>query len=133
MSIPYLVQGELVDEIYMNNLADDVNAIIQDGLVPNTEFSTDRVLELGDRDHMLILTGSTNRTATIPNNDVVAFEIGTVIAFCQSGTGELTIAGAAGVTVYAENSRYKTRGQHAVCAILKTATNVWRLFGNTKP
>ena len=131
--IPQLVQGELVDEIYMNNLADDVNAIIQDGLVPNIEFSTDRTLELGDRDNMLILTGATNRTATVPNNDVVAFDIGAVIAFCQGGTGELTIASAAGVTIHSENSRYKTRGQHAICAILKTATNTWRLFGNTKP
>ena len=116
-----------------NAVVDVANALDRDTLIPNIEFSTNRTLELADRDQMLILTGADNRTLTIPHNDVVAFDVGAMIAFCQGGTGELTISPAASVTIHTEQNRYKTRGQHAVGAIIKTAANTWRLFGNLKP
>lgn len=133
MPLPQITLGEMVTVDMWNDVVDVANNLDRDTLIPNTEFSTNRTLVITDRDKLLILTGSDNRTVTIPHNDTVAFDIGAMVAFCQGGTGGLTIAPASSVTIYTENSRYKTRGQHAVCAIIKTNTNTWRLFGNLKP
>lgn len=133
MTIPNVTLGELISADDWNAVADTVNAIDRDGLVPVIEFTTDRTLLLTDRDNLLTLTGANNRTVTIPSNDSVAFPIGSVVAFCQHGTGVLTIAPASGVTIYSESNKYTLRGQYAIAAALKVDTNVWRLMGNLKP
>jgi hypothetical protein len=133
MTIPNVVLGQKITEGDWNLVADTVNAIDRDGLIPVIEFSTDRTLLLTDRDNLLTLTGSDSRTATIPTNAAVAFPIGSIVAFCQHGTGSLVIAPASGVTIYSESSKYTLRAQYAIAAALKVDTNVWRLMGNLKP
>lgn len=65
---------------------------------------------------------------TIPLNSVVAFPVGTSIFVVQTGTGQTTIVGAAGVTV---NSflGLKIVGRWAGCTLIKRAENTWIAVG----
>lgn len=95
------------------------------------EITDDYTLALTEAGKMIMLTGKTGKTITVPDNTSAAFPIGTTFAFTQDGTGALTIAAAAGVTI-----RYKAglvlEGQYAMAAIVKTDVNTWRLTGALK-
>jgi hypothetical protein len=46
------------------------------------------------------------------------------------GAGQVTVAGAAGVTVYSADSFLKLRAQYSSGTLIKTATNTWLLIGD---
>jgi phosphotransferase system glucose/maltose/N-acetylglucosamine-specific IIC component len=60
----------------------------------------------------------------------VAFPIGTQITFAQMGAGQVTFAGAVGVTIYSADSDLKLRTQYSSATLIKTATNTWLLIGD---
>lgn len=66
---------------------------------------------------------------TIPLNATVPFPVGTAIKVLQRGTGQITIAGAAGVTLNAYASAYKTAGQNASITVVKLFTDTWLVEG----
>lgn len=70
-------------------------------------------------------------TFTLPTNATQAIAVGAAIPFRQSNTGQLTIAGASGVTLQARGSTFKLAGQHAVAEARKVATDTWVLYGDT--
>ena len=84
---------------------------------------------LGDRDGLLDFGGSSGQTITIPTNANVAFPIGTSIDVLQSGAGQVTVAGAAGVTVNATPG-LKLRAQWSSCTLFKRATDSWVVMGD---
>ena len=57
--------------------------------------------------------------------------IGTIILVIQSGAGQTTFVAGSGVTLRAESSKVKSKGQYAGMTLLKEGTDVWYLFGNT--
>ena len=69
-------------------------------------------------------------TFTVPPNSGVAFPVGTVINCRQTGTGQLTIAQGSGVTVNSANG-LKTRAQWSTVSLIKRATDVWNLDGDS--
>lgn len=69
-------------------------------------------------------------TFTIPTNASVPFPVGTVISCRQIGTGQLTVAGASGVTVNTSNAAV-TRAQWSLISITQTGANVWCVDGDT--
>jgi hypothetical protein len=74
-------------------------------------------------------------TITIPLNATVAFPIGTVITFVQTGAGKIQLA-APGLTVTSSVSggfvsgTTGTRAQYSTMTIIKAATDTWRLAGD---
>ena len=84
---------------------------------------------LNERDTLVEINKSTATTLTIPLNATIAYPVGTSIDILQTGTGQVTIAGAAGVTVNATPG-LKLRTQWSSATLFKRATNSWVVFGD---
>ena len=87
-------------------------------------------LVLADDGKIIDVNSTTPTTITVPTNATVAYPIGTVITIAQYNTGQVTIAGASGVTIAVSGGRSKLSQQYAVCTIIKRATNEWYLSGD---
>jgi hypothetical protein len=84
---------------------------------------------LNERDTLVEISKSTATTLTIPTNATIAYPVGTSIDILQTGTGQVTIAGAGGVTVNATPG-LKLRTQWSSATLFKRATDTWVVFGD---
>lgn len=84
---------------------------------------------LADRDKLVEVGSASAATVTIPTDASVAYPVGTSIDILQTGTGQITIAGAAGVTVNATPG-LKLRAQWSSATLFKRAENTWVVFGD---
>jgi hypothetical protein len=84
---------------------------------------------LTERDTLIEMGKATAQTLTIPTNATVAFPVGTSIDILQTGAGQVTIAGASGVTVNATPG-LKLRTQWSSATLFKRATDTWVIFGD---
>lgn len=84
---------------------------------------------LADRDKLVEVSNASGVTVTIPLNSSVAYPVGTSIDILQTGAGQVTIAGAAGVTVNATPG-LKLRTQWSSATLFKRATDTWVVFGD---
>jgi hypothetical protein len=84
---------------------------------------------LTERDSLIEVNKSSASTITIPLNATIAYPVGTSIDILQTGTGQVTIAGASGVTVNATPG-LKLRTQWSSATLLKRAENTWVVFGD---
>lgn len=86
-------------------------------------------LVLTDANKLVEMGKATAQDLTVPTNANVAFAIGTQIDIIQTGAGQVTIKGDAGVQVDSRGSALKISGQWGVATIIKRATNTWVAFG----
>jgi hypothetical protein len=84
---------------------------------------------LTERDSLIEMGKATAQTVTIPTNASVAYPIGTSIDILQTGAGQVTIAGAGGVTVNSTPG-LKLRTQWSSATLFKRAENTWVVFGD---
>lgn len=84
---------------------------------------------LSDRDKLIEINSSSAVTLTVPTNASVAYPVGTSFDILQTGTGQVTIAGAGGVTVNATPG-LKLRTQWSSATLFKRAENTWVVFGD---
>jgi|694.fasta_scaffold03875_44 hypothetical protein len=84
---------------------------------------------LTERDTLIEVASSSGTTITIPLNSTVAFPVGTSIDILQTSTGQVTIAGAVGVTVNATPG-LKLRTTWSSATLFKRAENTWVVFGD---
>jgi len=84
---------------------------------------------LTERDTLIEVANASATTITIPLNSAVAFPVGTSIDILQTSTGQVTIAGDAGVTVNSTPG-LKLRTQWSSATLFKRATNTWVVFGD---
>jgi len=96
----------------------------------NAQTTTTYTFALTDIGKWVELNNSSAITATIPTNASVAFPIGTLLNFIQTGTGQVSITGSVGVTLNADTSKFKLKGQWAAGSLVKRASDTWVLFGN---
>ena len=96
-------------------------------IIPKTDSYT--LSSLGERDSLIEINKATATTLTIPTNATIAWPIGTSIDILQTGAGQVTIAGAAGVTVNATPG-LKLRTQWSSASLLKRATDSWVVVGD---
>lgn len=75
-------------------------------------------------------TSASAQTFTIPPHSSVAFGLGTVIEVFQFGSGQITIAAGAGVTLLSDAGKVNTNAQYATISLRQRATNVWVLAGD---
>jgi len=97
-------------------------------LAINAQTGTTYTLVLTDRDKLVTLSNASPITLTVPLNSSVAYATGTVINIQQIGAGQVTVAGAAGVTLNGTGT--KTRAQWSAASLVKTATDTWTLIGD---
>jgi len=89
---------------------------------------------LADGNNTLVtLSNASANTFTIPPNSSVAFPVGTILNFAQTGAGQTTITQGSGVTITsvgATASAPKTRVQYSACSAVQTSANAWLVFGD---
>ena len=69
--------------------------------------------------------------ATVPANATVPFTVNTVFTFCQTGAGQLTVSGAAGVTLLSPSTGpVSTRAQNSHIWIIQDSANSWIAGGD---
>lgn len=85
---------------------------------------------LGDAFTLVEYNSSSAGTFTVPPNASVAFSVGTTIGLRQMGSGLLTMAPGAAVTIDSRGGALKMGGQYAEATLTKRATNEWVLSGD---
>jgi hypothetical protein len=103
------------------------NVIAQSAI--NAQTGTTYTTVLADASKLITLSNASAITLTIPANSSVAYAVGTKIDLAQTGAGQVTVAGAAGVTVNS-NPGLKFVAQYSAATCIKTATDTWLLVGN---
>ncbi|HEY2480645.1 MAG TPA: hypothetical protein VGI30_00415, partial [Caulobacteraceae bacterium] len=89
-------------------------------------------LLITDAGKTILQTTASAYTWTIPLNAAVAFPIGTVIAFIDTGSASVTIAPASGVTLNlagAGTTGDRTLAQWGVATATKVGTDAWIIGG----
>lgn len=81
------------------------------------------------RDTLIEVNSAYGCTVTIPTNATTAYPVGTSIDLLQTGAGQVTIAGASGVTVNGTPG-LKLRTQWSSATIFKRAENSWVVMGD---
>jgi hypothetical protein len=84
---------------------------------------------LSERDTIIEISNSSATTLTIPADSTVNFPVGTTLDIIQTGTGQVTIANAVGVTLNATPG-LKLRARWSSATLLKRAANTWLAFGD---
>ena len=84
---------------------------------------------LTERDSLIEMSSASAMTLTIPTDATLNFPIGTTLDILRTSTGQVTIAGAGGVTVNATPG-LKLRTQWSSVTLLKRAANTWVAFGD---
>lgn len=99
--------------------------------VPQVLFTSNATLALTDAGKHYYSVNSAN-IITIPNNTVVAFNIGTAISIVQQGTANLTINPGSGVILYMAgniSSGSRILSNVGMATLLKVDTNTWFING----
>lgn len=99
-------------------------------LTPALTASTTYTFQAADNAVLRTFTSNSVVVATLPNNTDVPMSIGTQIHGMQYGTGQVSVVGAAGVTVRARSSANKSAGQWARFVMEKINTNEWVISGD---
>jgi hypothetical protein len=89
-------------------------------------------LVLEDRGKVIEVNSASNLTITVPTNTNVAFATGATVVVTRRGSGDVTIAGASGVTLRSEDNKLKIGKQYAAVALIKIGTDEWLVAGNLK-
>jgi hypothetical protein len=101
-----------------------------DSLTPIVQKTASYTLStLTHRDDLIEMGSASALTLTIPLNATIAYPVGTSIDILQTSTGQVTIAGAAGVTVNATPG-LKLRTQWSSATLFKRAENTWVVYGD---
>ena len=130
-------QGSL-DNLELNNLV-AAGVVFTDGtqtkegvpsrtpIIAKTDSYT--LSALTERDSLIEVAKSTATTVTIPTDATLNFPVGTSIDILQTSTGQVTIAGAGGVTVNATPG-LKLRTTWSSATLFKRAANTWVVYGD---
>jgi hypothetical protein len=113
--------------------SDDLNAFqagLNETLPLNAQTGTTYTLAASDAGDVVTLTNSSPIAVTVPTNASIAFPVGTQITLAQMGAGKVTVAGAAGVSVYSADSFLSLRTQYSSGTLIKLTTNTWLLIGD---
>jgi hypothetical protein len=130
-------QGSL-DNLAVNNI-DVTGVVFTDGtqtkqgvpslttIIQKTDSYT--LSSLSERDSMIEFSGQSGMTVTIPSDSSLDFPVGTSLDILQTASGQVTIAGAQGVTV-AATPGLKLRTQWSSATLVKRAANTWVVMGD---
>jgi hypothetical protein len=101
--------------------------------VPQVSLASNITTALVDSGKHYYSTNSSNSTLTVADNSAVSWPVGTSFIVVNRGTGNVTIAAAAGVSLYlAGNSTAANRvlTTYGLATCLNLAANVWMISGS---
>jgi hypothetical protein len=122
--------GAAVKHVFVSEALNAFEAGLNETIPLNTQTGTTYTLVAGDAGEIVTLSNASAIALTVPTNATVPFAIGTQITIAQSGAGQVTVAGAVGVTVSASDNSTKLRVQWSAATLIKTNTNSWILIGD---
>jgi len=122
--------GATVKHVFVSEALNAFEAGLNETIPLNNQTGTTYTLVAGDAGDLITLTNAAAITLTVPANATVPFAIGTQITILQNGAGQVTVAGAVGVTLSASDSSTKLRTQYSAATLIKIATNTWTLIGD---
>jgi hypothetical protein len=99
----------------------------------NAQTGTTYTTVLADNGKLITQTNASAIATTIPLNSSVAYPVGAQLNIAQLGAGQITIAGAGGVTVVSTGATAatpKTRAQYSTLTCVQTATDNWLVMGD---
>lgn len=99
-------------------------------LIPTNLQTASYTLVLADGSRAVDVNSASSTTITVPSNATEAFPVGTVIEICRYGTGAVTIAAGAGVTLRSRGSLTSIDAQYSSASLRKRATDEWILVGD---
>ena len=82
---------------------------------------------------VVTLSNASAITLTIPPNSSVAFPVGTVLNFAQTGAGKVTLAQGSGVTIVSNGATASApacRVQYSAGSAIQTSANNWLVIGD---
>lgn len=130
-------QGSL-DDLAVNNI-EVAGVVFTDGTqskegVPSRttihqKTASYELSSVDERDDLIEMNSASGITLTIPTDANTNFPIGTSIDVVQTGSGQVTIAGDAGVTVNATPG-LKLRAQWSTATLFKRAADTWLVMGD---
>jgi hypothetical protein len=124
MTIQTFTAGQKLTALQMNTLqASDFN------YTRNVRTEAAYTFTLSDKGKLVESTFATAATFTIPTNASEAFAIGDRIDVLLASDGSVTIAGAVGVTVYAESDLLTISSKWTKVTLIKRATDSWVVTG----
>jgi hypothetical protein len=85
-------------------------------------------LVLTDNGRLVTLNNAAAITVTVPLNSSVAYATGAIVNLQQIGAGQVTIAGASGVTINGTGTAL--RAQWSAASLVKTGTDTWTVIGD---
>jgi hypothetical protein len=107
-------------------------AAIDPGKIADTTLNqqtTSYTLVLTDKNKMVEVSNASATTLTVPADNTVNMATGATLTILQTGAGQVTIAGASGVTVSATPG-LKLRTQWSSATLIKRAANTWVALGD---
>jgi len=105
---------------------------IDTAFVTTVDVVNNYTIQSTDIGNLVRLTSPDSKIIEIPNNTDVPIPTGGQLLFTRGGTGEVTIAGATGVTISSSQNLYKLKYQNSGASAVKTGTNNWLLFGELR-
>jgi len=99
----------------------------------NAQTGTTYTTVLADNGKLITQTNASAIATTIPLNSSVAYPVGAQLNIAQLGAGQITVAGASGVTVVSTGATAatpKTRAQYSTLTCVQTATDNWLVMGD---
>lgn len=131
---PYLVTGDVLANIRfkinpaITALANYTNDRVTRRLI-RVVTGTAYTLTPEDAGRIIEFSAATAVTVTIPTNTVAAFSLGSFVDLVQTGDGQITVAGATGVTLQSP-SLMTTRARYSTIRVTQRSVDVWLLSGD---
>lgn len=113
--------GTMATSGELESIAQTITANIQ---------TTSYILTISDAGKVVEMNSASATTVTIPNNNSITFDIGTVIEIIRLGIGTVEIEAAGGVTILSRSGLTGIGNQYGSVALRKRATNEWVLVGD---
>ena len=98
-------------------------------IATNAQTGTTYTLVAADDGKVVEVSNASSISLTVPLNSSVPFTIGTQIVVLQTGAGQITLAGAGGVTVNGTPG-LKLRAQWSSATLIKRGTDTWVVVGD---
>jgi len=124
--------GATIKHVFVSEALNAFEAGLNETIPLNNQTGTTYTLVASDAGDLVTLTNAAAITLTVPLNSSVAFANGTQVTIAQTGAGEVTVAGAVGVTINSADGDLKLRTQWSAATLIKTGTNSWILIGDIK-
>lgn len=122
------VHGHAIGDI--TGLSAALSAKADAVIAPDLVTSTTYTLAAGDVNKLKRMSNAAAITVTIPSDtNAPSIAIGSVFRLSQTSTGQITLTPDTGVTINHSNG-LKSRAQHAVLGIEKTAADTWLVYGD---